>query len=210
MIEARSVLNMACGGGKNAFNLKRHFEVTGIDISQPMLDLAKKLNPECTFVQADMRTCSLGRQFDCVFVDDVVSGMAQSDLAAVFRTAFEHLRSGGVMVVSPGGDVTKETFEQNGTRITHARSSLKPESIDVVFIENNYDPDPTDDTYEFTLVYLIREDGKLRVEIDRETEAFVSLDVWRATIREAGFEIHDGSFTEDQKTSLLLACVKPL
>ena len=210
LIEARTVLNMACGGGKNAFNLKRHFEVTGIDISEQMLDNAKRLNPECTFIQADMRTCSLGRQFDCVFVDDAVEGMAQPELAAVFQTAFKHLRNRGVMVVSPGSAVAREDFEQNGTRITHARSSLKPDNIEVVLIENNYDPDPTDDTYEFTIVYLIREDGKLRVEVDRETETFMSLDVWRATIREAGFEIHDGSFTEDDKAYLLLACVKPL
>ncbi|MFB3881231.1 MAG: class I SAM-dependent methyltransferase [Armatimonadota bacterium] len=209
-IEARTVLNMACGGGKNAFNLKRHFEVTGIDASTQMLDNASKLNPECTFIQADMLACSLGRQFDCVFVDDAVEGMAQPELAAVFQTAFCHLRSGGVMVVSPGTAIAREDFEQNATRITHARSRLKPDNIEVVFIENNYDPDPTDDTYEFTIVYLIRQDGKLRVEVDRETETFVSLDVWRATIREAGFEIHDGSFTEDDKPYLLLACVKPL
>jgi len=211
LIEARSVLNMACGGGKSAFNLKRHFQVTGIDVSPQMLDNARKLNPECTFLQADVRTCSLGRQFDCVFVDDAVEGMTQPALAAVFQTAFKHLRNGGVMVVSPGTAVPREEFEQNATRISHARSSLKPDNIEVVFIENNYDPDPTDDTYEFTLVYLIREDGKLRVEVDHpQAETFVSLDVWRATIRDAGFEIHDGSVTEDDKPCLLLACVRPL
>lgn len=210
LIEPRTVLNMACGGGKSAFNLKRHFRVTGIDVSPQMLDNARKLNPECTFVQADMLTCSLDQQFDCVFVDDATEGMAQPELAAVFQTAYRHLRDGGVMVVTPGNAVPREEFKQNATQISHATSSLKPDNVEVVFIENNYDPDPTDDTYEFTIVYLIREDGKLRVEVDRETETFVSLDVWRATICEAGFEIHDGSFTEDDKPSLLLACVKPL
>ena len=91
-IPAQALLNMACGGGKNAYNLKKYFEVTGIDISQAMLDLAKKLNPDCTFLLADMRNCELGKEFDCVFVDDGITDItALSDLAAVFRTAYKHL-----------------------------------------------------------------------------------------------------------------------
>ena len=210
LIASRTVLNLACGGGKNAFNLKRHFEVTGVDRSPQMLDNARKLNPECTFLQVDMLNCSLGQQFDSVFVDDAVEGMTQSELAAVFQTAFKHLRPGGVMVVSPGTAVPREKFEQNRTRVSRAVSSLKPANIDVVFIENDYDPDPTDNTYEFTIVYLIRENGKLQVEVDREIETFLSLDAWREAIREAGFEIHDGSLIEDGEPSLLLACVKPI
>jgi SAM-dependent methyltransferase len=211
LIEPRTVLNMACGGGKNAFSLKRHFEVTGIDMSPQMLEYARKLNPECTFMQADMLTCDLGQQFDSVFVDDAVEGMPPADLAAVFRTAYTHLRAGGVMVVSPGSAVPREGFKQNDTQVSHADSSLKPGNIEVVFIENNYDPDPTDDTYEFTLVYLIREDGKLRVEVDRTaTETFVPDAVWRALIREAGFGVYDATYIEgDGNPSRLLACVKP-
>ena len=45
-IEVQSILDIGCGGGKNAFHLKQYFKLTGIDISEAMLDNAKKLNPE--------------------------------------------------------------------------------------------------------------------------------------------------------------------
>jgi len=41
-----------------------------------------------------------------------------------------------------------ETFRQNTTRVSYAEAKSKPANLDVVFIENNYDPDPTDDVYE--------------------------------------------------------------
>lgn len=59
--ELHTLLNLGCGGGKNVANLKQYYAVTGVDISSAMLDLARQLNPECTFVQTDMRTCQLLR-----------------------------------------------------------------------------------------------------------------------------------------------------
>jgi len=205
--EAKTILNLGCGGGKNAFNLKRDFQVTGIDISETMLAQAAELNPECEFIQADMRTCSLGREFDCVLIDDSVSYMAsRSELAAAFQVAHRHLRLGGVMVVSP--DDTTETFEQNRTRVSHAESRTKPDNIDVVFIENDYDPDPEVETYEGTMVYLIREDGKLRVETDRHVLGLFPLEAWRGTLRETGFEIHEARYDESPNDTPTFACVK--
>jgi hypothetical protein len=51
---------------------------------------------------------------------------------------------------------------------------------EVVFIENVYDPDPTDAHYETTVLYLIREQGQPRIETDRWTMGIFSLDTWRA------------------------------
>ncbi len=212
-IPAMTLLNMACGGGTNAYNLKKHFEVTGVDISQPMLDMAKELNPDCEFVLADMRACSLGKQFDAVFIDDGVTDISdRSDLAAVFRTAFEHLRPGGVMIVGP--DFVKETFRQNCTTVSEADSPDKPADLEVTFIQNEYDPDPTDDTYAFTLVYLIREDGVLQVETDHSVDGLFSLDIWRTTLGEAGFELHEeanaGASSDDPRSATpVFVCIKP-
>ena len=37
----------------------------------------------------------------------------------------------------------------------------------MTFIEDIHDPDPADTTFELTLVFLIRRDGELAVEVDR-------------------------------------------
>jgi SAM-dependent methyltransferase len=188
--EVCTLLNLGCGGGKNVYNLKRHYQVTGLDLSNDMLANARKLNPDCTFVQGDMREFSFPERFDAVVVDDAVVYMTScEDLLRVFRAAYRHLEPGGVMIVSP--DKTKETFEQNETRISHAEAKARPEGVDVVFVENDYDPDPNDDTYEALIVYLIREKGILRVVEDMHTLGIFAAAVWPQLLREAGFEIYD-------------------
>ena len=203
-----TLLDIGCGGGKNAFNLKRHFKVTGIDLSPAMLELARTANPECTFIQADMRRMDLRRQFDCILMDDSIAYMAtRKDLAAAFQCAYDHLRSGGVMVVSP--DETKETFQQNRTRVSHAEAKAKPESLDVVFVENDYDPDPSDDQFEFTLICLIRKDGRLRLEADCHVLGLFPLEVWPTTLRSAGFEVHQEAPVMPDTVQPVFVCVKP-
>jgi len=204
----RSLLNIGCGGGKNVCNLKAHCAVTGLDLSPRMLELAHRLNPECEFVQGDMRSFSLGRTFDAILVDDAVSYMAsKTDLQACVQAAWQHLNPGGVMVVTP--DDTTETFVQNHTVATPAAARMKPAGLDVVFIENNYDPDPADEQYEATMIYLIRQDGKLRVEVDHHTLGLFPLHTWRAVLTGAGFEIHEQAHVDGGKHYVTFACLKP-
>jgi SAM-dependent methyltransferase len=206
--ETRTLLNMGCGGGKNAFNLKRWFDVTGIDISPQMVALARELNPECTFVQADMRDFSLGREFDAVLIDDAVSYMvSRAELAAAFRTAYAHLRPGGVLVVSP--DETTETFRQNQTHLSQATSEGRPEGLDVVFVENYYDPDPGDERYEGTMIYLIRRDGQLSIEHDHHVLGLFPLDAWRAALAEAGFDVYEETCCEEREGGVTFVGVRP-
>lgn len=203
-----SLLNIGCGGGKNVFNLKEHYQVTGLDLSPAMLKLARALNPTCEFIEGDMRSFSLGRTFDAILLDDAVSFMAsRAELSAAFQVAFSHLNPGGVMVTTP--DVTTETFLQNQTVATPAVNKAKPENIDVAFIENLYDPDPTDEHYEATMLYLIRENGMLRIETDRYTLGLFSLDTWRQTLSKMGFAVYEGKYVDDENAFTIFACTKP-
>lgn len=206
-IHVRSLLNIGCGGGKNVFNLKHDYDVTGLDLSPRMLALARELNPECEFLQGDMRTFSLNRTFDAVLMDDAVSYMAtRTDLTSAFLMAWRHLNPGGVMLAGP--DETKETFVQNRTVAIPTAGKGKPTNVDVVFVENDYDPDPTDDNYEGTMIYLIREDGKLRVETDRHILGLFALDAWREALAGVGFTIHQEKYVEQGREHVTFACVK--
>lgn len=203
----RTLLNIGCGGGKNVFNLKRSFQVTGLDISPDMLTQARERNPECVFVQGDMRSFRLGRTFDAVLMDDAISHMWRlADFAAAFRTAFEHLQPGGALVTTP--DVTAENFQQNRTTATPAARRMRPEGIDVVFVENHYDPDPEDERYEATILYLIRENGRLRMETDRWTLGLFGLGTWRRVLRETGFTVHEESYADENDGYTVFCCVK--
>jgi len=198
-----TLLDIGCGGGKNILNLKRKFTVTGLDMSPAMLAQAKELNPECTFVQGEMRTCRLGQVFDAVLMDDAISHMnCRTDFVAAIRTAHAHLHPGGVLVATP--DVTTETFQQNRTISTPATR----DGLEVVFVENVYDPDPTDEQYETTILYLIREQGRLRTETEHWTMGIFSLETWRHVLRETGFEVHEGRYKADEDQYTVFACVK--
>jgi SAM-dependent methyltransferase len=200
---AVTLLDIGCGGGKNALNLKRDFTVTGLDLSPTMLAQAKDLNPECTFVQGDMRTFALGSTFDAVLMDDAIAHMnCRTDLVAALRAAHAHLNPGGVLVVTP--DATTETFRQNKTTTTPATR----DGVDVVFIENLYDVDPTDEQYETTVVYLIRDHGRLRIETDHWTMGIFSLDMWRHVLRDTGFQVHEGPYSPGEQEYTVFAGVK--
>lgn len=211
-IGVSNILDIGCGGGKNAFHLKRHFALTGIDVSEEMLALARDLNPECDFRLGDMRDFDLGREFDAVFINDSITYMStKADLLSAFQSAFRHVRPGGVVITYP--EHFKETFVQNETKVSRANAPGKPDNLDVVFIENSYDPEPDDDTYEFTLVYLIRENGRLRIEHDSHTAGVFSLDVWRESLRATGFDVHEegrGEIPGPSGQQLpIFVCVKP-
>ena len=138
---AGTLLDIGCGGGKNVFNLKGRFSVTGVDLSPTMLAQASDLNPESTFVHGDMRTFRLGTTFDAVLMDNAISYMTcLADFVAAFRTASAHLNPGGVLIAT--ADVTTETFRQNKTIATPATRTGTRDELDVVFVENVYDPNP--------------------------------------------------------------------
>jgi len=184
------LLILGCGGGKTAWSLKKELRVTGLDRSRPMLQLARRLNPECAFVQGDMRSFELGRQFDAVLIDDGISYMlTPADLEAAFRRAHTHLRRGGAMVVAP--DHLRETFRQHFTKVTPGEAPAEGEGSEVIFVENSFDPDPADTSTESTHIYLIREHGELRVELDRHEIGLFSMEQWRQALRAAGFDVHE-------------------
>jgi SAM-dependent methyltransferase len=201
---ATTLLDIGCGGGKNVLNLKRDFNVTGLDLSPTMLAQAKELNPESTFAHGDMRTFRLNRTFDAVLMDDAISHMnCRADFVAAFRTAYAHLNPGGVLVATP--DVTSESFQQNRTTTTAATR----DGLDVVFIQNEYDPDPTDEHYETTILYLIREHGRLRIETDHWKMGIFSVETWRHVLCETGLQVHQGLYSSGADEYTVFACVKP-
>ena len=202
-----TLLDIGCGGGKNIYNLKNHYQVTGLDLNPVMLDQARALNPTCEFLQGDMRHFDLDRKFDAILLDDGISHLAnRADLSFAFQTAFLHLNPGGIMITVP--DVTVENFRQNRTTVAPAIDEAKPDNLDVVFIENVFDPDPADEHYEATILYLIRENGILRMEEDRCRLGLFSLDTWRKILSATGFSIIEDKYAADADEYTIFTCLK--
>ena len=206
-ITTKTLLDLGCGGGNDDSALKKHFEITGVDVSDEMLKLAGKLNPEVKYVRGDMRFIRLKKTFDAVAIFDSINYMVtRDDLKAAFETAFAHLKPGGVLLTV--AEVVKDRFRQNWTRcMTNARGGTE-----VTFIENYYDPDPKDTSYEATFVFLIRRNGKLRVETDHHLCGVFDLKTWTDLLQEVGFKVNRMEFNvsdPEAKNYPLFVCIKP-
>lgn len=201
-IGVRTLLDLGCGGGHVDRTLKKHVEVTGVDTSEAMLSLARRLNPDVTYCLGDMRTVRLGRTFDAVIAADSIDYMLdEEDLYAAFVTAFEHLEPGGVFCTY--AEVTRENWQQNAV----ASSVGTQGRTEIAFIENRYDPDPTDSTYESTFLYLIRQGGQLTIETDRHLSGIFALDTWRRLLHRAGFAIDETVLPGERIP--MFACLRP-
>ena len=199
--DVRRVLELGSGGGSNAFHMKRHFELTLSDLSAEMLDVSRSLNPECEHVQGDMRNLRLDRRFDAVFVHDAIDYMTtESDLAAVMRTIVAHCESGAGVVIA--SDHVAETF---ATSTSHGGHDGTGRSLR--YLEWTYDPDPADTTCITDYVYVLRENGSVRVEHDQHVTGLFPRSTWLRVIAETGLQArsHTNTFSGGETSEVFVA-----
>ncbi|MEZ4813449.1 MAG: class I SAM-dependent methyltransferase [Caldisericia bacterium] len=160
-----SILELGVGGGSNLSHLTPFFETTAVDLSPKMLEHSKKLNPNTRHFVGDMRTIRLGEKFDAVLIHDAITYMTTlDDLEAAFKTAWEHLKPGGVLITAP--DFVKETFKEN---LLDESITESDEKTMLTYTEYFYDPDPNDTTYEGRYVFFIRDlaTNSLKIRLDQ-------------------------------------------
>ncbi|MEZ4417200.1 MAG: class I SAM-dependent methyltransferase [Gemmatimonadota bacterium] len=204
---ARSLLELGSGGGNNAFHLMQTFgEVVLVDPAADMLSVSHRLNPECEHVLGDMRSLRLGREFDCVLVQDAIGYMTTlEDLRTAADTVFVHLRAGGSFLIAP--DFVRESFRFGAEQGGHDG----PERA-LRYLEWTWDPDPSDTTYTVDLAYLLRTvDGAVQAHSDRHVLGLFSVAQWLATLQGAGLVATTGrhTFPGDTTERLLFHGTKP-
>ena len=179
----QEVLELGSGGGNNAYHLKAHFRLTLTDLSAPMLSVSEALNPDCRHLQGDMRSLRLDDRFDGVVVHDAIMYMATvEDLRTALKTAFVHLRPGGIALFVP--DDVRETFRaghESGGHDARDGSGLR-------YLEWSWDPDPDDTSFIVDYAFLLREpDGSVTAVHDRHLNGLFDLETWHRLLADAGF-----------------------
>lgn len=179
-----TLLELGAGGGHLLSHLTAEFQASAVDLSAGMLEHSVRLNPSVDHHLGDMRTVRLGRTFQAVVIHDAVDYLlTEDDLKATFATAAAHLEAGGVLIVTP--DHFRETFRDGKvTSETHADGSKA-----VTFIEFDHDPEPSDTTVESIFIFIVREDGRTSLELDRHILGIFPLKTWLDLMGDAGFEV---------------------
>jgi ubiquinone/menaquinone biosynthesis C-methylase UbiE len=177
-----TLLHLGSGAGGYDTIFKRHFTVTGVDLSPGMLNKARKVHPDIEYIEGDMRTLRLNRQFDAVAIPDSIDYMtSQKDLQRTIQTAVMHLKTGGVLLVVAK---TEEIFQNNNFAYTGEK-----DGIHVTLLENNYINPFRPNTYEATFVYLIRQKGELTIHTDHHVLGLFSQATWDEVFRNAGINM---------------------
>ncbi len=97
------LLDVACGTGAHLPFLKDKFKITGVDLSEEQLVAARKRLPGLEFLNGDMRSFDLHRQFDavtCLFSSiGYVHPLPEMEKAV--GNMAHHLKPGGVLIIEP-------------------------------------------------------------------------------------------------------------
>jgi SAM-dependent methyltransferase len=177
-----TMLHLGSGAGGIDKVFKRHFSVTGVDLSHGMLLMARALHPDIAYIEGDMRDKRLGRMFDVVAIPDSIDYMATTnDLNRAIETATLHLKPDGILLVV---GKTSETFQNNSFVYTGEK-----DGINITVFENNYINPLKPYTYEAVLIYLIREHDRLNIYTDHHILGLFSQAKWEEVFSNNGLNL---------------------
>jgi cyclopropane fatty-acyl-phospholipid synthase-like methyltransferase len=99
------VLDLGCGTGEPIarYVAGRGFRVLGVDESERMLEIARRIVPDAEFVRAGMCEMKLEGGFAAVVAWDSVFHVGRERHREVFRKLYELLDPGGRLLLSAGG-----------------------------------------------------------------------------------------------------------
>lgn len=119
---AAAVLDLGCGGGEPvaANMVARGLEVTGVDSSATLLSLCQSRMPDQQWVNADMRSVSLGRRFDGVLAWDSFFHLKPADQRAMFPIFAAHAVAGGILMFNAGLAHGEAIGSYRGDSLYHA------------------------------------------------------------------------------------------
>lgn len=117
-----ALLDVACGTGNHAAHLREHYRVTGLDLDEGLLRVARERMPDATFHQGDMTEFDLRRRFDALVCLFSAIGYVRTEdaLRRTIANLARHLEPGGVAVVEPW--LSPEVFKPGMPRLDVAES----------------------------------------------------------------------------------------
>ena len=191
-VPIKTVLDLGCGTGGHVLPLsERGYEMTGVDMSQTMLDQAQRKAEEAgsgaVFLHGDVRDVEVGRTFDAVISMFAVMGYqaTEDDLAAAFATARRHLEPGGLFLfdiwngaavtASPPEANSREFPEEGGGMVIRSAAPVLDEARQVVAVTIR--------------VRYVSPDGEERESEELHSVRYLFPEEAEALLRDAGFEI---------------------
>ncbi len=181
---AASLLDVACGTGWYLEELRRWYEVEGVDLSPAMLAFARRRLPDVPLHEADMRNFELGRTFDVVtcLSSSIAWMRTRKDLDRATANMARHLRERGMLVVEPwdspedshDGEPWVTTAVEAGRVVTVMETTRLS---DMIWVEESH-----------YLVWTV--DGGIEYRTERAQLGAFTRAHYEGSLRRAGLEAH--------------------
>lgn len=116
------ILDLGCGMGEPiaSYLVSKGFDVTGVDGSVNMIELAKTRVAKGKFISCDMRGLNLNTKFDMVIAWHSFFHLTRDDQRAMFATFGTHLNDGGVLLFTAGPEDGEVWSNNGGENLYHA------------------------------------------------------------------------------------------
>ena len=180
--EGNMLLDIACGTGAQAAYLQNSFSVTGIDINDEMLEVAKNKVKNAIFVNADMCDFNMNRQYDIILNLYGSIGQVESleHMNMAMKCAFKHLKQGGIFILTPWS--TKESFNDalvGRTKTFDLSGFCRMETVKRV----------SDDKIKIEYHHLISDNLEVTYYKHANFVTLFSENEYESSIKESGFKI---------------------
>jgi len=186
----KSILDVACGTGSHAVILaKLGYEVTGIDVSKPMIkkaeEKARKKRIRAEFHVQDMRKIKLGRKFDCAICMFGGLGymLTYQDLTNLFSGLKQHLIRNGLFAF--------HFWNIRGVRPSPYRSWIRVQDKGLTVYrlsESNFDPQTNIITLGMNFI-VIEKDGLVETFSELHKVRCFTLAELRQYLADNGFSL---------------------
>lgn len=139
------ILDLGCGMGHYSnYMYNKGFEVIGIDISENMLEIAKRNNHDIDFIVSDICDLSVlnNKKFDGVVLAYVLQHLSKEEVINLFNQMNDIVNDNGklLMFLREGNGVVEE-IEPIDTRYKYIINEYSKEEIKDILLENGWEID---------------------------------------------------------------------
>lgn len=133
-----SILDLGCGSGQPiaAYFIAQGHQVTGVDASEYMIEMARQSFPEQVWVQQDFREYFTEQKFQGIVAWDSFFHFTQDDQRKMFKRFAEYAQSGTALMFSSGPEQGEAIGSLCGELLYHA--SLSAEEYQTLLQHNGF------------------------------------------------------------------------
>lgn len=137
------ILDLGCGMGHySKYMHNKGFNVTGIDISEGMLNIAKETNNNIEFIEGDVCDLSIlgNRKFDGIVLAYVLQHLSKEEVNSLFKQISNHLEPGAkILLFLREGNSIVEEVEPINPKFKYVINEYNKEEIEALLVNNGWE-----------------------------------------------------------------------